>query len=212
MRKFFPSDEALVAACVEGEKDAWDAFVERFSKLIYWSIRKTLEDAGSAKKTGIVDDIFQSVFEKLLEKEELGRLRNLKSIAKFLSVMACHETLDKIRRLSVLDKNFFSMHSKISEGGPDSGNFVGDNLKDFSSDPSQKAASKETEALVDEVLNRLSVKERACVELHYLDGKTHREIAELMGLSQDTVSTVVRRTKEKLKTLFLEKGLSEGNI
>ena len=199
MAKRFSSDEALVAACVEGRKDAWDAFVERFSKLIYWSIRKTLEASGSRGKAGIIEDVFQSVFEKLLEREELVRLRNLKSIAKFLSVMACRETLDKMRRSSVLGKNFLSSDSTVLEGTAD---------KVFSSNPSHRAVSNETEALLEEVLDRLSTKERACVELHYLDGKTHREIGELMGLSQDTVSTVVRRTKDKLQALFAQKGLT----
>ncbi len=37
------SDSELLSGCITGNKAAWDVFVERYSKLIYWNVRKTLE-------------------------------------------------------------------------------------------------------------------------------------------------------------------------
>src|SRR3989338_9016856 len=100
MAPAFSTDEDIVARCVEGRSDAWDLFVDRFSKLIYWSITKTLSRTPYKSRTELVREIFQEVFERLLEKEELQKLRSFKSIKPFLSVLACHRTLDKVKSLS----------------------------------------------------------------------------------------------------------------
>ena len=60
--------------------------------------------------------------------------------------------------------------------------------------------------LLDDIFSELSSKEQACFEYCYLNNKTHREIAQLLDLPQDTVSTIIRRTKEKLKNRLKQIG------
>ena len=86
---------------------------------------------------------------------------------------------------------------------------LGDLNRPDNPEPSHQAVSHERDLLIAQVIKGLSPKEQLCVEWHYVDSKTHREISEALGLSQDTVSTMIRRAKEKIRKIFLEKGILE---
>ena len=196
------ADEALVAGCLKGQKESWSAFVDGFSRLVYWSLRKALESTAYRGRQDLLDDLFQEFFRRLLEGDYLARLRNAESIRKYLSVTACHLAMDKaksLRRWAVKDIGA----GEETDEGPEG------ELAFFGPSASETAAKRESDAVVAEVLGELSSKERLCAEWHWLDGKSHREIAQGLGIPQDTVSTVLRRTKEKLRKRFLEKGLAE---
>ncbi|HTL71104.1 MAG TPA: sigma-70 family RNA polymerase sigma factor [Candidatus Eisenbacteria bacterium] len=197
-------DRGLVSACIEGRAGAWEAFVARFSRLIFWSVRKTLAGTRFAGRPGLCEDIFQEIFARLLERGELARLREVSSLRKFLSVSACHRTLDRVKSLSREEARTVSP-SAGGEAGPEPEWELASSLPD----PSETAASKERESALASVLAALEPRERFCVEMHYLEGMTHREIGALLGIPQDTVSTVIRRTREKLKSRLTEAGLED---
>ncbi len=194
MPRHFLSDEELVNGCLAGNKKSWDIFVERYAKLIYWSIRKTLNASAFSKRAHWVDEIFQEVFEKFLENNILASLENVKSLKGFICITACHLTLDKIKAASRREIKSVSIEAGVL-------------LESL--DPASQALSKEKETLVENALGGLSEKERFCIELHYLEGRTHNEISGILGLPQDTVSTIIRRSKEKMKKSFEEKGFLE---
>ena len=56
-----PSDEALVIACRNGDRAAWEALVERYQRMIYNIARQAGLDEGLSA------DVFQAVFTTLLE-------------------------------------------------------------------------------------------------------------------------------------------------
>ena len=193
MPQNFRSDQEIIEGCIAGQKEAWEFFVERFSNLVWWSVTKTLEKSRFSADLDLGKDIFQGVFEKLLEKRELEKLREASSLKKFLVVTTSHLALDKIKSASRLQKRELPFEAPEREG-------------DEAPAASPDAFLKEELWLVSELVDRLPRKERRCLELCYLDGKTHREIADLLGLNQDTVSTIIRRTRERLKKKLLEKG------
>ena len=192
-----PSDQELLTGCLDGSQESWNIFVERFSKLIYWSIHRTLETYSFKGQTDLPHEIFQDFFTGFLEKDKLQKLKETSSVRKFLTVMACHSTVDRIKAIGKTEKRI------DPEEDPDS------LIRDKSYNPGLGAVSGERAALVAKALQGLSPKERLCVEWYYLDGKTHREISEVLGISQDTISSLIRRSKDKLKKIFLENGISE---
>ena len=187
-----PSDSKLIAGCIEGRKESWDRFVDQFSRLIYWSIQKTLETSSYKARGDLAHEVFQECFERLLEKKELETLRNIDSIRKFLTIMASHMTMDKIRSIARHENRISGDISSLEEFGL--------TVKE----PTQSALSNEQAVLVATALSELSPKQRLCVEWYYVDGKTHREISEILGLPIDTVSATIRRAREKIKQFFLE--------
>ncbi len=209
MPETFPSDQDLIVGCIEGKRDSWDAFVERFSRLIYWGIFKALEGTAFQESTDLCNEIFQEIFTRLVERDELNSLRELTSVRKFLSVMTCRATLDKLKALRRQEKSRVDMEKIIlnEESGEES--VMETALEGAASNPADDVISKEREGVIGEVLETLSLKERACVEFYYVDGKAHREIGEILGMPQDTVSSIIRRAKEKLRLRLADKGFLE---
>lgn len=192
-----PSDQELLTGCLEGSQDSWNVFVDRFSKLIYWSIHRTLDTYAFKGPVDLPHEIFQDFFAVFLEKDKLQKLKETSSVRKFLTVMACHSTVDRIKAIGKIEKRIDPEEDLDSL------------IRDKSHDPGLGAVSGERADLVAKALQGLSPKERLCVEWHYLDGKTHREISEVLGISQDTISSLIRRSKDKLKKIFLENGISD---
>lgn len=199
-------DEKLIAGCLVRDKACWDAFVGRFSKLVYWSIRKTLSDTRYKDRGDICEDIFQDFFEKLLERGTLSKLQSAESLRKFLSVTACHLAIDRVKSVSRLEKRSIALDAgdEAKDGRiPASGDLT----VNEGPDPRAEVLAREAEGELAAALNGLSAKERACIELRYLKGLSDKRIAVILGLPVDTVSTIVRRTKEKLRKALAEKGL-----
>ena len=185
-------DRELVLGCLRGEQPSWEAFVERFAKLIHWSIRRTLEDSSFKGRRDLYEDIFQEFFKKLIERGELSRLREITNLRKFLSISAGNLALDRIKSLSRHESRVEIDPAMVPE------------------DPGEGAAHRESLKTVQDLVEGLGDKERVCLELHYLDEKSHREIGEMLGMPPDTVSSVIRRTREKMRQKLTEKGWGRG--
>ena len=166
--------------------------MDRFSKLVHWSIRNTLERSPYKSRHDFCEDVFQEFFKKLLQREELASLKESANLKKFLVISSANLTLDRLKALSRYEKATEPLEAFSPE------------------DPGKGAAHEEAMSLVREVLEELTGRERVCVELHYLDGSNHRQIAEILNLPLDTVSSVIRRTREKLKERLIERGLEEA--
>ncbi len=63
------SEKELLNACVQGNKKAWDAFVEQYTNLVYHTINKTLKTYSSDLLYQAVSDIHNSVFLSLIEND-----------------------------------------------------------------------------------------------------------------------------------------------
>lgn len=83
-------DEKLIRACLSGDREAWAALLERYSRLIYsiaWKSNLPPED---------VADVFQSTVLTLLE--ELGNLKDQTKLSSWLTTVTIHQCLRVKRR------------------------------------------------------------------------------------------------------------------
>ncbi len=193
-----PSDGEILSGCIAGHKLAWDAFVERYSRLIYWSIQKTLASWGLQSRQDLVLEIFQDVFTRLLEKEELKKLKSLEHLRKFLVVMAAHLARDRARSVTRAERK--SVPLELPEG---------ELVESPEPDPSQAAARAQFAESAAQVIDGLKERERACLEFHLVDGKSQVEIGEILGLPVNTVYTVIHRVKDKLKGRLERRGFRD---
>jgi RNA polymerase sigma factor (sigma-70 family) len=188
----------LIRGCLDGRKSSWDSFVDRYSRLVYWSVWKILKNQNDPVKVELCREIFQDFFEKALERKYLERLLSAKNLRNYIQSMVCHLTFDRLRHVSRqgrLESPIESLDLETSEVG------AGPDMREV-------VAGEEIKGVLNVALGALSAKEKSCVELCYLDGRTHREIGLLLNMPQDTVSTVLRRSKERLKKALEEKGIS----
>ena len=115
-------------------------------------------------------------------------------ITKYLNMTVSNLVHERFRRAGTVEK--FEVSEDLSEIG--------------AADIAEDAAQTERRHILESVLGSLKPLQRSCLELHYLDGHTHSEIANLLGLPQDTVSSILRRAKEKLKERLRKKGLEDS--
>ena len=186
------SDEELVAGCLRNEAASWELFVERFAKLVHWSIRRSFDEAPAGGREEFCREVFQDFFQRLLDKNELSKLREVRNVRKFLSVMACHLTMDRLKALSRHTRKMRPVEELLPQEGAE--------VFSLSENPA------EWDGVLKDSLGDLSGKERACLEFYAVEGKTAPEIGKILGLSDDAVHSVIHRAKEKLKKKLIEKG------
>lgn len=176
------NDRGLVEKCINGDAEAWSEFVDRFSALIYWAIRRKLNKYDCAYLMSEVEDIYQRLFVSIWEKKSLAGISKRDNIAPWLIVLASNATIDYIRKKR-FEENFLR-GTLESEAAPDKKSDV---------------FLQENKRLIDEAIKFLSEKEKAYLEYNYTVGKKHREIAEIFNTSINTVSSIIARAKVKIK-------------
>jgi RNA polymerase sigma factor (sigma-70 family) len=80
--------------------------------------------------------------------------------------------------------------------------------------PAEEAAGRELRRMLDYELSRLPDRYRVPVVLHYLEGYTQEEVAQLLGCPRNTIATRLARARERLRGRLARSGvvLSTGGL
>ena len=93
----------LLKECILGNKEKWNIFVDKYSKLIYHTIYKTLRVNGKPTPPDDVNDLFQEVFASLCA-DNSKKLRmfdpdkGCSSLASWLRMITVRMTIDHLRK------------------------------------------------------------------------------------------------------------------
>ncbi len=180
----------IIKGCLKNDKKSWDIFVQKYSKLIYWAIRRRLALNSFDFKQDDIDCIFQEVFLSISCGNKLAQIRDVRMIASWLAVIASNETVDFMRRKIKQNKRFISKLPEIKD----------DRFK-------EELDQRDSLELLEHLINNLSSKEKIVISFNLIENRTHREIAGIVDIPINTVSTIIARTKEKLKKELVRKGL-----
>lgn len=183
------SDRSIVDLCIAKDSSAWSAFVDRFSKLVYWAIRDRLTKWGYNFAEQDVEDIYQELFISLWEREKLAEIKDRSKISGWLVMVAGNAACDYFRRKKdKLPKEAASI---------------------FQNDTSKILHLKELKELLDIAIGSLPPRECQAITLHYLYGKKHREVAQVLKISVNTASTIIRRARALLKKELNKRGIKD---
>ena len=95
-------EKELLNACVQGNKEAWNTFVEKYTNLIYHTINKTLKTYSSDLLYQVVSGIHNSVFLSLIKNDhrKLKQYegRNGCTVVSWLMVVTSNFTLNFIKK------------------------------------------------------------------------------------------------------------------
>ncbi|HVF89295.1 MAG TPA: sigma-70 family RNA polymerase sigma factor [Blastocatellia bacterium] len=185
------SDPELIAACLDGNHQAWETLLARYQRLIYsipLKSRLSLDDAA---------DIFQSVCLKLYEK--LDTLRNHERISSWLITTTTRESW----RVSARQRR---EQYSVSSDEDDSPGPLGEIAAPG------PLADEEREALERQQIIREGVEALPgrCRELitmlfYHKDEMSYAEIARRMNMPVPSVGPTRARCLEKLKKLLQDK-------
>lgn len=175
-------DRKLIKKCLEGDAEAWSEFVDRFSGLIYWVIKRKLCKYYIYMESD-VEEIYQRVLASIWEKKSLTNVSERGNISPWIAVLASNLTIDFVRK-KTLEEDFLR-EGPESESRPQR--------------PDEGILDREDKRLLDEAIKLLNKKERAFLELNYIAGKKQREIAGIFNMKINSVSTIITRAKNKIK-------------
>lgn len=172
---------AFIAACCAGSQAHWNQFFEIFHPLIAGTVRQmTGEDT---------EDIVQAVYFKLID-ENYRLLRQFRG-------ESFYELLAYLRQISVNTAANFRRSQGLHRARMTSIDEFVETLA-TPDNPEARYLNTETSAEIQAAVMRLDIKYREPVHL-LIQGFKHREIAEILQLPIDTVSTRIRRAYEKLE-------------
>lgn len=183
---------SLIERCLAQDSRAWDEFVERFSGLIYRTIRGRLSHYRYPYLDRDIDDIYQIVVTALWRDGKLASMKSADTLPSYIAVISSNAAIDFMRRRKkdiIIRKGLLE---QAEEGAPS----VEEHLR-----------KSDVRDAVFAVLSGLTEKERMVLELIYQCGKTHKEAACTLNVPVNTVSTIVRRAKGRIR-----EGLKEKNI
>ncbi len=162
--------ESFVACRDEG---AFGALVQRHGALVWGVCRRVLRQDQDA------EDAFQATFLVLARKA--GRVRWQADVGNWLYAVAM--------RTAIKAKSGASR--RCGREGP---------LQDMpATEMNAESAWLEIKPILDEELNRLPLKYRAPVVLHYFEGKTYAQAAQALGWPAGTVSTRLAQARHLLR-------------
>ena len=139
----------------------------------------------SAEAEDIVQDTLIKVWNKRVSWAEID------SIEAFSMTICRNLALDRIDRRG-------SHNASIDEQGIDS--------QDSAATPLEQTQQRDSVALVRQIIDTLPVNQRMCIQLRDFEGKTYKEIAVALDMTDEQVKINIFRARQTIKQRFTQIG------
>jgi RNA polymerase sigma-70 factor, ECF subfamily len=171
------TDDELVARCRAGDVDAFEVLYRQHSPRIYsLACRMT----GSPQEG---EDLLQEIFLQVHRK--LGSFRGEASLGTWLYRLAMNQCLDFVRSRQNRAR---SVTTALEDEGQN--------------EPAAPAETPVTRIDLERAVQQLPDGYRAAFVLHDVEGLDHRQIGEMLGISEGTSRSQVFKARMKLRTLL----------
>lgn len=189
-------EKELLGRCIRGDKQAWDLFVLRYSRLIRHALYHTLAPHNPPVRHETIDDLHQDVFVSLME-DNYKRLRQFKgkngcSLANWIRIIAVHKAVDHLRK----ERPTLSIEGDLST---DEQPFE---YPDGKPRPDEEMIKSEYIEIIAEVIKTLPPRKQFFIELYYHRELSVEEISEIMGLKPNAVHQLHHRIKERIRKIL----------
>jgi len=194
MAKENETDLSLIQECINGDnKAAWEAFVKKYSKLIWNSIHKTFRRYSFQYTPEDGEDMYSAIFLSLVEND-FKKLRqfhqeNSCSLSTWLTIISVRRTIDFLRK----DKR----HLSAEPAGEDQD--IWNIIPDFTYKADQLLERKEADENLKKSLSSLSPRDGMIFDLLYNKGVSPEDAAQTLGLSANLIYSRKHRIIEKIK-------------
>ncbi len=184
-----PSDAEVVRRVIEGEINAFESLLLRYKDLVVEVVKKHVP-YNEVEETA--HDVFVRAYQSLSTFEERSSFRQWLST---IAVRACYDFWRKRYRsrelpMSSLTEEHRGWLEKVVSHRSE---------QSFDAEDSQRKARE----LLDWALDRLPPEDRMVLELVYLEGRSGREAAGLLGWSVANVKVRSLRARRKLRKLLV---------
>ncbi|UYQ95006.1 sigma-70 family RNA polymerase sigma factor [Chitinophaga horti] len=175
--KVLPDNNTIIAALAEGDEQLFGQLYDYYSQALFRNIYKLLPDTQEA------EDVLQTVFLKLWEQRH--SLNSKQSVAGWLFTTSFYMTMTCVRkkvktRMQALAET--SLEVKQEEWEHDD------------------RYEKKT-AFLREAIDSLPERKRLAFELYKIQGKSYKEVAETLGIKEETVKEYVKSALQMLRQM-----------
>ena len=137
--------------------------------------------------TAEAEDIVQDTLIKVWDKRD--GWDEIESIEAFSMTICRNLALDRIKKA----ENQNGSLDAISFEAPDA-----------TSNPYEQMIQKDRIELIKKLVDSLPERQRSCMQLRDFEGKPYREIAEILGITEEQVKVNIFRARQAIKTKFKE--------
>jgi RNA polymerase sigma-70 factor (ECF subfamily) len=164
--------EDLVKRCAKRDNAARKQLYDMFSAQMFSICLRYTKNRSQA------EDVFQESFLKVFEN--IGSIKNVAALPGWIKMIFVHTSIDFLR----MEMKFNLHDTDVSE------------QKIY---VDQDIISDMSVAELNELIQELPVKSRTVFNLYVVEGYSHREISEIMGISEGTSKSQLFDAKQKLK-------------
>ncbi len=188
------SDEEreLLQRCLERRPEAWDELFRRYHSVIEGAVRFTFLRSLFSVPEHDVANVVQDLYMRLYE-DDFRRLRSFQArcpLGAWLKSLAIRHALNTIR------------DEKIR------GRFGGGSLDELPlqiEDPRESAVPPEEREEIERLgilLGQIGPLQRTAIRMFYFDGLPYRQIATALGITTQTVGSLISRGRDRLRDLM----------
>lgn len=188
------NDRYLVEACIKKDLVAWSILVKKYSGLIYVSIENRLKKYGLDASGQDIEDIRQDILSAIWKNGKLSHIANRDDISYWIAILSGNAAVEHFRSQEArAAQNTVPLSHEIDEKE------LNEILPSGIPGPSDELARAEAQELIDLAIESLPAREKIMIKLYLIHDKKYHEIAEFLGVPKGTVSSYIKRAKEKLK-------------
>ena len=145
------------------------------------------------------EDVVQETMIKVWNRRD--RWEEIDSIEAFCLTICRNIALDKMKRAENQNPSL----ERLWDGDWYSGKEGGDAADhSYSSNPEEQAVQRDRIALVRQLIDNLPEKQRSCMQLREFEGKSYKEIAQILGVTEEQVKVNIFRARQQIKQQFIK--------
>jgi RNA polymerase sigma-70 factor (ECF subfamily) len=177
------SDEALITAIAAGDKQALQVLYARHNVRVYRFALRFLNDESAAED--MVSEVFFDVW------RQANRFEARSQVSTWLLAITRNKALSLLRR-----RQADELDEEVAEF-----------IEDPSDAPDVTLHKKQQSSLLMDCLKHLSAAHREIIDLVYYHEKSIEEVAEIIGVPQNTVKTRMFYARKRIGEMMAAKGL-----
>ena len=180
------SDEVLIGRIANGDRLAMQVLYARYHVRVFRFVVRMVRDEAVAED--LISEVFLDVW------RQAGRFEGRSTVSTWMLAIARFKALSALRR---------RLDGELDEETASA-------IEDPTDDPEIALEKKDKSAMIRKCLVGLSAEDREIIDLVYYHEKSVGEVAEIVGIPENTVKTRMFYARKRLAELLKAAGIERG--
>ena len=179
-------DEVLIGRIANGDRLAMQVLFARYHVRVFRFVVRLVRNEATAED--VISEVFLDVW------RQAGRFEGRSTVSTWLLAIARFKAMSALRRRRDAD---------LDEEAADA-------IEDLSDNPATALEKKDKSAMLRKCLAGLSSEHREVIDLVYYHEKSVEEVAEIVGIPENTVKTRMFYARKRLAELLKSEGIERS--